>query len=271
MARKSFKATGRKWTLAKATKLTPAQVATMKEGEKAELAAFYYRQYNLRVNSYLRAKDLEIPFAFQKLLRDFEELSTNPIMRGRAMSLEYSPATIRKGKVTLSRMFDNNPFSSQSLSVYINTMRGFFTSKSSTVSGWKEIALQQDIRLFGADIVQRRRKVNGKWQLVDVEIPKRRLTDDERRKFWAIYHEAMKAGWDNVYGYDSTQQQRALASLWVSGNFEAVDIDTAYKAVTAIIESKTRNRVYPEYAPGDSSNPTRLTGDNLGGDIFSGS
>lgn len=263
--KQSWKVTGRKWTLSEAANLSPMSIATMNVGERAELASFLYRNFNLRVASFVRAN--EIPFALTKILRDFNRIQTStdlPFSR-RALNLEQAPAYVRKGHIYLSSMFDNNQYAGASLASYIAQLQAFFRSKSSTVSGWRQIGLEQDLRLFGYKMTPRARTYNATVE------PAYRLTDDERRKFWAIWDEAKRAGWENLFGYDSGQAHRELASMWRSGNFSSMDIDDAYIKMEKLMREKA-NKVpgyYEEHKPGTDSDPIQR-GDEIAeeGDYF---
>lgn len=227
-----WKVSGKKWTLKEANALSPLQISAMTLPERAELANFYFRNFNLRVSTFVRA--MEVPFALTKIFRDMEDIKNRPHKEGYVpFNLESAPASVSKGYISLKGSFAETSYPAQSLYSYINLMQEFFLAKSSTVKGWREIGLQQDIRLFGTD-------ENGN--------PLNRLTDAERIKFWSIYHEAERNGFSNRYGYDSTQAHRAMAQLWQKGNFVALDIDAA----NATLDDMINNRVtsYPEHKPG---------------------
>lgn len=266
MAKKtSWELSGRKWTLKEAANLSPMSIAIMNVGERAELANFLYRNFNLRVSTFVQANT--IPFALTKLLRDFNKIQTSEYTPDatRQLNLEQSPANIRKGRIYLSSMFDGNSYPGAALSSYISQLQSFFRAKSSTVKGWQEIGYAQDMRLFGAVMEPRKRSYNA------IVRPAFRLTDDERRKFWAVWDEAKKAGWENLFGYDSGQAHREMASMWRSGNFNFMDIDEAYIKMEKMMLDKTKKTpgYYEEHKPGMADDPIQR-GDVLevGGDYF---
>lgn len=277
-----WKGTGRKWTLAEAKNLNILEIGKMDLQSKAELAQFYYRQFNLRANSFVKAQ--RVPYAFSKLLRDFDSLSksdkANPLMR--EVSLD-SPVVAASGRYrTLSEPWASMTNPRQSLTSYILRMQDFFNAKTSTLKGWESVGLKQDMRLFGADAVfskkygyvidenGKRRRVEKAGPFVEMR-PRYRMTDSERVKFWAIVDLAKEAGWMNKFGYSSEQMHRQIASLWLSGELNIDDIDAAYDRILEMLEIKRSDeRRYPEHAPRKNGDPIQPDEDEdaLEGDYF---
>ena len=88
----------------------------------------------------------------------------------------------------------------------INQMRGelfqlqnFFQAETSTLPGARKVQKEQDIRLFGQDSRGR---------------PKKRLTTDQRTKFWSLFDEYKKMRPADVLENSSIVQQ-ALASMLI--------------------------------------------------------
>lgn len=253
------------WTLAKANELTPLKLAAMSEDERARLAQFYQNTLRLRVASYARA-GVE-PYAFTKLERDFEKANSSR-MRDRIPGLFEQ--IVRSGKLTDS--YNNLRDPSATVNQYIYRMRTFFASKSSSVAGWRDVAKQQDIQLFGAEYKFRNKYImeqgeDGKRHRVYVQgafvdvIPKGTLSDSDRRKLWAIIDLAKDAGFMNVFGYNSDQVHRELASMYKNGEFSVDDIDTANDKILKMIAKKQGlEDKYEEHSPGNSGDVFRRTG-----------
>lgn len=270
----SWKGTGKKWTLKEAKALSPFAVYKMSLPEKAELAQFYYRQFNLRVNSFVKAQT--IPYAFTKLVTDFEKPTHPERMTRDMLKMTINEPVVKgKGKRTLSDTFANMDNPSVALNRYVMRMQSFFNSKSSTVKGWEAIGLEQDKALFGVDVteVKKYRYIkdeNGKrkrqYYTIVVENPKYRMTDDERTKLWAIIDMAKEAGWLNRFGYSSEQAHRQIASLWMNGEISHDDIDKAYAKVQEILNEKKELRTrYHDETEGNSPFVHNGEGENIDG------
>lgn len=262
-----WKPAKKKWTLAEARELGTLGIARLTIPEKAELAQFYYRQFNLRANSFVRS--LTVPYAFSKIMSDFEKMSSSDRLSAlqREISLD-APIVKPSGRYrTLNYPFSNMENPGPALNNYIRRMQAFFNAKTSTVAGWKEVSLQQDIQLFGANVENYRRYAyitdeNGKRRRKELTgpfvsvTPKYRMTDAERIKFWAIVDLAKDAGWLNRFGYSSAQAHRQIASLWLSGTLDHNDIDAAYSKILEILEEQDVIRgMYPDQINGGYGNP----------------
>lgn len=264
-----------KWNLKSAQGVGGLALLRMNMQQKAELAQFYYNQFNLRVNTYTPA---EIPFAFTELLRNFDRMQKSdklsPLQR--QITLD-SPIVVPKGRYRqLNYPFSEMQNPNASLNSYIRRMQNFFDAKTSTTAGWREVAKAQDISLFGAERGEKyhyEKDEHGKRHRVYEQIPKYKLTDDERRKLWTIINLAKDAGWLNRFGYDSGQAHKELAGLWMKGEFKDIenvleDIDTAYHRILAIMKEKEEKRgMFADVTPGIEGNPIPHKdegGDNIG-------
>ena len=278
-----WKGVGRRWTLKSAQKLNIFDIAKMSTQAKAELAQFYYRQLNLRTNSFVRAN--VIPYAFTKLYRDFNRVQTSSMTSHDQKLLTLDePVVVPNGKYRqLSENFANMRNPDAQLRNYIMRMQSFFGAKTSSVKGWREVSEEQDRSLFGVEAVSKGDKYGyiidpetGKRKRVPkfgpfIEIrPKYRLNDDERRKLWEIIDLAKDAGWLNVYGYDSDQAHRQIASMFINGEFEVNDIDRAYHQILEKISDRQQGLdKYPEYPPNEPMNPiVRTDGGGDGSDVW---
>lgn len=265
-----------KWNLKSAQGVGTLALLKMSMQQKAELAQFYYNQFNLRVNTYTPA---ELPFAFTQLVHNFSRMQKSekltPLQR--AITLE-SPIVVSNGRYReLNYPFSEMENPNASLNSYIRRMQAFFDAKTSTVSGWREVSKAQDISLFGSvrgTKYHYEKGDDGKRHRVYEEIPKYNLTDEERRKMWQIINLAKDAGWLNRFGYDSGQAHKELAGLWMKGAFNDIDdilgdIDKSYNRILAIMKEKEEKRgMFADVTPGIEGNPILHKdegGDNIGG------
>ena len=263
-----------KWNLKSAQGVGTIALSQMTLRDKAELAQFYYNQFNLRVNTYTPA---ELPYAFTELLHNFDKMQQSerlsPLQR--KISID-TPIVVAKGRYrTLNYPFSDMTNPNASLNSYIRRMQNFFDAKTSTVSGWRKVSQAQDIALFGGVRGTKYHYVkdeNGKRHRVYEMIPNYTLNDDERRKLWKIIDLAKDAGWLNRFGYDSGQAHKEIASLWLTGGLSDIgtsldDIDTAYVKMLNLIQEKEEKRGhFSDVTSGIEGNPFLHNegGDNVG-------
>lgn len=104
----------------------------------------------------------------------------------------------------------------------LQAYKKFFGSKSSTVSGAREIMLQQDARIFGVDEA-------GK--------PLKRMTRKERENFWSLYDEFLTSDTYAALGYANYPKlQQEIGKIVKqrrrdpkTGKFVGFDLGTAMK------------------------------------------
>lgn len=258
-----------KWNLKSAQGVGNIALLRMNMQQKAELAQFYYNQLNLRINTYTPAA---IPFAFTELLHNFDKMQNSPKLSPlqQRISLD-TPIVVSKGRYRqLNYPFSEMENPNASLNSYIRRMQAFFDAKTSTVSGWREVAKAQDIALFGGTRGRKyhyEKDENGKRHRVYEQIPKHTLTDAERRELWKIIDLAKDAGWLNRFGYDSGQAHKEIASLWLNGKTlnPETDIDAAYNRILTLMGEKEAARgKLQDVVPGIEGNPIPHNGE--GGD-----
>lgn len=106
----------------------------------------------------------------------------------------YSPALEK-----MEGYYDRNGVQSPE-SMNVNRIRSelfhiqeFFNSKTSDVKGAREVMREQDARIFGTN---------------DRGAPAKRMTIEERTKFWSVYEEFLKTykNAEAIYGSDKIQQ-----------------------------------------------------------------
>lgn len=238
MEEKEYKWRGTKhrWTLREMQSIDLASFEFLKMSvqERAELAQSMYNAYQTRRRQFIRAKTTG--FALMKLEEDFE----TPALKRRGITNATAPILINKRTRELNPAFlmTGNPHNA--LAAYINVMQDFLTAKSSTVKGWRQIAKEQDARLFGEKYTIRigKRKGETAWRLKRGQY---RMTDNERTMFWKVYRELYKAGWSGVNDY-SSDSQREVASYFTTGEFRYLDMDEI------VIKLKERMNIHPEFA-----------------------
>lgn len=237
-----------KWTLQKALAVDPIQLRSMATPQKAELAQFLRNQFSTRLNQFTRAGT--VGYAVAKLAEDMDSSSKRMLMDMNP----FDPIVTTRGKNrVLARAYARRKNPQNALSTYVTLMQDFFNSKSSTVKGWRAIGLEQDKRIFGE--IKDGRKI----------VPKYQMTDAERINFWRVYKELYRTDWTPINSY-SSDSQREVGRLWISGDFNKLDLDEAYAKLAELLDS--RPDVIKETAPG---NPADFTPqDGVGGDNLVG-
>lgn len=194
----------KRWTIKEAMGVSLIDRLNMSTPERANLAQFLQNELIKRERQFKRAGIKG--FALTKLEQEWgvvEEFT--------GISL-HTPIIEQWGKfdaLSPSYMAMRNP--SNQLSSYIAHLLDFFAAKSSTVRGWRAIGLEQDNRLFGKQYQTGKRA--GQWYGA-----KMHLTDEERTRFWQLYHELYNAGWSGIHDY-SSESQREVASFFIKGQF----------------------------------------------------
>lgn len=249
-----WKSIPHRYTLKEAMEIGPFTIRKMSTPERAELAQFLHNQFNLRANTFVRANS--VPYAFTKIGQDYY---TETKIDGRPMSLAIrmgidldDNVVVRQGKyraLNPNLAVKTNP--QNALISYIILHQDFFRAKSSTVTGWREIGRNENLRLFGASLKTRRVSYvdeNGKrrYRYETFEVPKYEMTEAERRTFWKVYEEIRKTSWTSINDYSSDSQQE-FARIWLSGNFDHLDVEKAYAAMLAQLDA--RPRFIKELAP----------------------
>ena len=254
-----WKGIGRSWKLKDAQKLGTLSIAKMSLQEKAELAQFYYNQFNTRSNQFVRAGVM--PYAWTKMFRDYEKIANSDKVSDlqRAVSLE-TPIVERVGKYReLAYPFSEMANPSASLTGYIRRMQAFFDAKTSTVKGWEAVSNAQDIALFGGTLTGKyhyEKDEKGKRHRVYDMIPNDTMSEAERIKVWEIIDLAKDEGWLNRFGYDSVQAHRDIASLFFSGRISHDDIEKAREDIDNIMKAHDKLRtMYKDTVAGDKNDP----------------
>lgn len=237
-----------KWTLAKALAVDPMQLRSMNTPQKAELAQFLHNQFSVRLSQFTRAGT--VGYAVAKLAEDMDTSSKKMLMD---MNPFDNIVTTRGKNRVLARAYANRKNPQNALSTYVVLMQDFFNSKSSTVKGWRSIGYEQDKRIFGE--AKFGRKTVLKYQ----------MTDAERINFWRVYKELYKTDWVPITSY-SSESQREVGQLWMSGDFNKLDFDEAYAKLAELLDA--RPDVIKETVPGNPADFSQQGG--VGGDYLVG-
>lgn len=99
----------------------------------------------------------------------------------------------------------------------------FFNDKTSSLEGIKEVNREQDIRIFGQD---RRGR------------PRKRMTEEERKRFWSLYEEYLNQDPTASSKYGSESIQQMVADALFTG--EEKTITELLDGVEARLQSKIR-------------------------------
>lgn len=253
-----------KWTLAKALAVDPLQLKSMATPQKAELAQFLRNQFSTRLNQFTTAGT--VSYAVAKLAEDMDSSSKKMLMD---MNPFDQIVTTRGKNRVLARAYANRKNPQNALATYITLMQDFFNSKSSTVKGWRSIGYEQDKRIFGYDShLIRGRRHKGYQDIRFEHTPKYQMTDAERINFWRVYKELYKTDWVPITSY-SSDSQREVGQLWMSGDFNKLDFDEAYAKLAELLDA--RPDVIKETAPGNPADFSQQDvggGDNLVGGEF---
>lgn len=262
----------RRWTLKEANALGYFDIRKMSTPEKAELAQFYRNQFGLRIEQFAKAGT--VGYAVHKLTADMAEMSEKLGIDMNPLDPIVVPAGRGQRRLSNAYVLMDNP--QNKLGAYISLMQKFFTSKSGTVKGWREIGEEQDKRLFGEDVKIIRGKRHKGYQEIRYEYtPKRRMTDRERTLFWRIYHDISKTRYVPLSAIYAQSGQDNFATLWQSpdmwkgidrdsDNDDALDYDKLYARMQALLDREPDNFV--EHAPGMGNHSARAEGgDNING------
>lgn len=257
MARLKWKGVPKRWTLEEARKVGTLDVQRMDTVERAELAHFLQTQLSSRSRQF--EKSGTVGYALHKLVRDMAETSQK-------LGIEMDPyeSVIKvKGKTrVLADNFAERKNPQNALAAYITLMQEFFKAKSSTVKGWREIGENQDRMLFGETVsvipgrlYKKKQNIKYKYEIAY------RMTDAERIAFWNVYDTISKTQWVPMTQKYAAGGQSDFASLWMNGDFDKSDIETALKKMQDLIDGVPDT--LPETKSGDPSDPIQQ-GDAFG-------
>lgn len=233
-----------KWTLEEATHMPILSIMRMQTPERAELAYFLQNQLRVRSNSYKRSNT--VPYAYRKLIDDFKDM-------GNEMNFDFNAPIIntRGRNRGLSKQYASIDNPQNRLATYISLVSDFFNAKTSTVSGWKRFGQEQDIRLFGVEIINRPRSYNF------IVKPKHTMTDDERTAFWRLYNEIRKSGRTVIYDSESMITS-GFTKLWQDHEWNYEDLQSMTAKMEELLGAKHLPD-YEEHISGNEVDPTQRT------------
>lgn len=238
-----------RWTMKRAMSLELNDLLKMKKEERAELAQFFQNMYKRRV---AQAKKAGIePYGITHIREQFEK---------RNLGIAVDTPILKNGKLTPE--WERLNFPHNTLTAYNSMMQDFFTWKSNTVKGWRDLRLKESIGLFGREWIKDEK---GHRHLV----PRHILTEEERKQFWKLYHELLNREANNILpsetkgtNYEKIKEY-GLASMWLKmrEKRDLADMDLT-SLVLSMEESLKENKVkFVEHAedmskPGDGNDPT---------------
>lgn len=255
MAKKHESWTTHKWTASEVKRISLADLMRMELGDVADLAQYYYEKFRRNLNQAKRAGVM--PYGIEKVLNDYQDSKRiNVTVGGEKKSLadvlgyEVNSPIVKhsKGSSTLLPKYQDLKNPRNTLIVYINAMREYSGWKTATVAGWNKFAFEQDVRLFGTD---------------EGGNPNFRMTDEQRKKFFALYEELKQRG--NMH-WDSSEPlvDSSFTRVWREGlakeEWDLDDITGMAKTMEDLL-SPTKVR-FPEYPRGKEGDPTQQ------GDVF---
>lgn len=100
-------------------------------------------------------------------------------------------------------------------------LQEFFNSKTSTITGSRAVAREQDIRIFGA-------AEDGK--------PKSRMTREQRERYWSLYDEFLNQKKNAYFIFTSDKIQQYLGEMVVKGaslSLSSDNIENIYNQLEA--------------------------------------
>lgn len=251
----------KKWTMKETKELSDKDIFKMSTQELADLGQYYYSAFHRRIQEGVRQGVM--PYGVRKMYNDLEKAKSEMILTQQGETsldkligwdLDTPVTRKRKGMVELSETYLSMNRPRNALMSYVFAMREFFTWKSGSVAGWKRIARQQDINLFGAD---------------EFGNPRYSMNEAERLKFWELYDELKRRGTVEVYA--DGRFNEGFITNWrdiaESGAVQSMDLTALIKRME---DKLARSVAFPEYRPGDLGNPTAPASEFDENDIWAG-
>ena len=215
--------------------------------ERAELAEFFRVAFARRQREFFKEGRVSYP-----LTRIWEDMGEIGQKLGFDMTPDNQIVHNRGGMRELTGEYAKLQRPHNQLATYISLMQQFFEGKSSTLAGWKAIAREQDIRLFGGE---QRTKLDSRGRTITYIVPKYEMTDADRINFWKVYAELYKSGWTAINSYASADQKE-FGRIWMNEVGEkGYDFEYAHKKMLELMD--VRPRSLKESPPGESGNPSQ--------------
>lgn len=237
----------KRWTLKAAMNVGNLELNRMTLKERAELAEFFRVAFVRRQRQFLREGRVSYPLA--RIWEDMGEI-------GEKLGFDMTPDNQIVSNFGDMRVLSGEYAKLQrphnQLATYISLMQQFFEGKSSSLAGWKSIAREQDIRLFGGET---RTRLDSIGRTITYIVPKHELTDADRINFWKVYSELYKSGWTSITSY-SSGDQKEFGRVWMNEIGEkGYDFEYALERMQELMDA--RPRALKEMTPGESGNPTQ--------------
>lgn len=250
----------RKWTMKDAKNVKLPELLKMTKEERADLAQYLQSAFMLRVKE-SRRKDI-MPYGLQKIIDDAE------IIREKYGVSIYDRIVSGVKNHKITSKWDNVPYVNNVLSGYISMMQDFFTWKTNSVAGWNRVRNKESGELFGYKYIA---GSNGRRKKVPIRI----MTEEERRKFWAAYHELVKRESNNIVLSDPSKpshykgiKDAGLAKFWqkLADTSDIENMDIEYLIETMELSMKHNKLTFPEHEfaeNGDNGTDPTFAGDGL--------
>lgn len=259
----------RKWTMKKAMAVKLPELLKMSLAERADLAQYFQSAYSRRLKDANKAGVM--PYGIHKFQKDME------IMK-QTYGVDLSNRVVSGVKEhRLSPKWRNVPYVGNVLTAYISNMQDFFTWKTNTVAGWNKLKIKESTELFGWHY---EKNAKGK----KVRVPNYVMTDEERGKFWEVYHELIKRETNTIVQSDPGARthyrgikESGLSKYW-SELAESEDIGgmSTIRLIEIMEASMNNNKMtFPEHLESSSNDdgspdPFSDKGGNAGNNDFWG-
>lgn len=149
-------------------------------------------------------------------------------------ALEKMDAYYEDGKNSLSRITMNKAKSE------IFQLQDFFNAETSTVTGARKVMREQDLRIFGT---------------TPKGMPKKRMTVEQRTKFWSFYKEFLNTYKTSEYIYGSNKIQQFLGDMFIKskrGNSSSTELsEENFNSLLSSLQLSIEEQEEYEYGDND--------------------
>ena len=192
------------------SQIQSADIATWKKEDYEKYLPQMIKKYNDRVRSFSNAKNKNV---FSYAIDKMEDWLNNNT---------YAKAA--RGTLKMPNPTGDNRRDFARREVIAYRIQEFFRAETSSVSGARRVARDQDARLFG---------VNARGN------PVRRMTFEERQRFWAVYDEFLNQ--NKEWSDKSYRAQEVIASMVEDGTIEKVGkVGKYYSGMQEVLENARR-------------------------------
>lgn len=192
------------------SQIQSADIAAWKKEDYEKYLPQMIKKYNDRARSFSNTKNKNV---FSYALDKMEDWLDNNT---------YARAS--KGKLRMPNPTGNGRRDFSRMEVVAYRIQEFFRAETSSVSGARRVARDQDARLFG---------VNARGN------PVRRMTYEERKKFWDVYDEFLNQ--NQKWSDKSYRAQEVIASMVTDGTLDSVKkVGKYYSGLQSALDNARR-------------------------------